>query len=125
MGLKAITLQFGPRLSDYELGAQVGLVFAPRAPYPISENAYAVAAFDLNGVSRGVVNSVTLPPERHLLCSLGVERLENVVSYRQTGGGSIEDAAGYPGATSFFADILPSLGDYLHSVAAGLKTHGH
>lgn len=125
VGLKAITLQFGPRLSDYEIGAQVGLVFPPRAPYPVPENAYAVAAFDLNGVSRGLVNSVSLPPERHLLCSLGVERLENVVSYRQTGGGSIEEAAGYPGATNFFADNLPSLGDYLYAVADGLQTHGH
>ncbi len=123
LGLIAVTLQAGYDHSSVAT-AKLGLVLARRAFHgePSNEDGYTVATIDLSGFTSAHTYRPKFHMNGYLLSLLGLIPPHEAIRALYSGGGNFEDAFGFPGATDYVANRLPSLAEYLTSLAGPRTT---
>ena len=121
-GLKAVTLHAGHDYRGVDV-AQLGLVLPQRTFENISKDGFTVATINLEGRTAGQTYAPHFGRDRYLDYSLGVIGMEMAVSKFSHGGGPLDNAIGFPGATDYLANNLPQLGKYFTELAAMLTSH--
>lgn len=127
LGLKAVTLQAGLTHQGKPC-AELGLVLPQRSASVknVCDDAFTVAIIDLTGGTDGErYTPMGFRRNGWLQYNLGLIELEEAVWNMRSGGGHFDDAVGFPGATQYLANALPSLAEYLTGLAVNLADCGH
>jgi len=123
LGLIAVTIQASNLASDRNV--QLGLVLQSRhiVDGAVNHNGYTVLTVDNEGHTDAHTYQPRMQRGTYLMYSLGLLPPGRVFSTYCQSGGHLDDAIGFPGATTYVADNIAGLGSYFSDLANRLGPH--